>query len=731
MEKELIRQKTINYVQYSEYRLLDVSPDTNGEYRTELRIILMKSSVPVDSLITQWTDANADRSIFDFTRVVITFGFPVKPIDEMGSYLDQDVYSIDLNTIEDIGELSTVWVENSNYEYKVGLFVNLDEDFDNLEYLRIVGCDLKYGLEVGNKNGLVVEMVSCDINEGIQQYENRDGKKNTVYCMLTACTFYNLRGLNFNHIKLLSMKDCNLESAFESGEDQMIDNLVPALLFKNSDQIIIENLFVRTILTGFEFDNIDNLRVCGFTGKEPVIDETIKNSMIARNCKEVTFTCIKVPGVTADKCENVNISNVVIGKTVSQNAKFGVKVSRCVGKISISGIDCEWNTVKTAVAISLCKVDEDNQISICDCNFKKLKNGISLNTNSGNINICNCSFKDMDIDATGLNVKTHAGFIKVIDSQFGHINGGNFIGLCENLDFVDCSFGGDLSAREDVTDLKISESGTIRFVSCDIQSSHIEISNSVSTNFKKSLVKTNIIKLSGSDLSFEDSQISSNHNSSFTTGGSLNLRYSSFEGFTPEFDNYNAVTIDDCVFKKGLKLTTCGTPGSYIKECDFGDSDDLKSFTKGILAIGCTGIEMKNNVFNSDESKTVTILELTRCSSCIFDQTNSYKNKSGILITDWSKDSTSGINNNHIIVDSASENRPSVSSTNNFRYMLFIFNRKVYDSQYSGVPAYSNLDDVIGLRLNTISVVDFSEQWVAPYIKRLNSALKTALNQIS
>ena len=41
--KVLVRQKTIHYVQYSEYQLTDLAPDTNGEYKTELVIKLLKT----------------------------------------------------------------------------------------------------------------------------------------------------------------------------------------------------------------------------------------------------------------------------------------------------------------------------------------------------------------------------------------------------------------------------------------------------------------------------------------------------------------------------------------------------------------------------------------------------------------------------------------------------------------------------------------------------------------
>ena len=731
MDKELIKQKTIEYVQYSEYKIMNMAPDTNGNYRTELMITILKPSIPVDNLLTKWTSENPDKSILDFTRVVISFGFSIKPLDEMGTYLNQDVYAIDLNTIEDIGELSTVWVDNPDLIHKVNLAINLKEDFDHLQYLRISGCDLRLGLEIFNKNSLVVELISCSIHEGIQQYENRTGKPNSVYCMITSCQFYNLRGLNIDHIKLFSMRDCQFESVFNSGKDQMMDNLVPALLFKNSDQVIIESLVVRTILTGFEFDKIEDLRVVGFSGKEPVIDQTIKTSMIARDCKEVTFTRIKIPGISVDKCGTVNISNVEIGKTVSQNAKYAVKVSRCTGKISISGIDCEWNSVNVAIAISLCKTDDDGQISICECDFKKLKRGVELHTNSGKINICNCSFKDMDVGATGIEIKTHAGHIKFIDCQFGIIEKGNLITGCENIDFIDCIFNGEHAPVKESVDLSINESGQIRFVSSEIQSINLGVSNSVSITFKKCVVKTSILSISGADVNFEDSQVSSNISTKFETGNLLNLRYTTFDRIFPEFDNYKLVTIDDCVFKKGIKLTTCGSAASYIKESDFGDSQDLKLFSKGIVATGCVGIDIKSNKFLSQETSEMALLELMRCIFCIFDSTNIYLAQSGILIGDWARDSEVGMNNNHIIIDSSSKSQPVVSSSNNFRYMLCIFNRKLFEKQYPGLQGYETIEDVIDLHLNTVSIVNLSEQWVPPYIKTLNSALKSSLNQIS
>ena len=179
----------------------------------------------------------------------------------------------------------------------------------------------------------------------------------------------NVRGINVDRAKYFMMKDCLIESAYNDENVPMMSTLAPVLSFKNSEQIVFENISVRTILTGFNFNNIDNLRITGLRGKEPVIDETIKNAILVSNCKEVTISSIDIPGITVDLSEVVNIADVKIGKTVSQNADFAIKVMRCTGKISIADVECDFNTVKTMIGISMCRVSDDDSISVCETTF--------------------------------------------------------------------------------------------------------------------------------------------------------------------------------------------------------------------------------------------------------------------------------------------------------------------------------------------------------------------------
>lgn len=730
--KVLVRQRTINYVQYSEYQLTDLAPANNGEYKTELSIKLLKTSCPLETLLTQWIDSHPDEDIGSFTRVVFEFGFPIKPIDEMGTYLDQDVYTFDMNKIENLDDsVQIIWVDAEAYKYKMNVLIDFSKQFENIAYLRFRGCDFRSGIDFGNKNGTVLELINCDITEGIQIYENRNNKKNSIYCMLTECVFKDVRGINIDHAKYFMMKDCYLESVYSDENVPMMTSLAPALLFKNSNQIVFENLGVRTILTGFDFDNIDDLRITGFRGKEPVIDETIKNSIMVRNSKEVTISSIDVPGVTVDSSETVNISDVKIGRTVSQNAEFAVKVMRCTGKVSISSVECEFNTVKTVIGISMCKPSDEDAISVCETNFSKVKKGLALESNYGSINICNCNFTNMMDDGIGFSIKSHAGAVKFIDCNFDKLPKAYRVESCENLDIISSLFDCG-SVVSDKPNFEINNSGDIRFIESKIKSCYLKLDTVNLLRIKSSSIETGSVDISGiGTLEFEDSLISRMKSMKIETGNTLRSRYSSFEWFEPKFDNFEFVQLIGSIFKKGITLTQSGTPGSYIKECEFGDSDNVDLFSKGIELISCSGIEMSKNTFIADESKKPSILKIDYGNGNIFDYTNIYPNRSSINITDWSRDSEIGINNNHIIVDTDTEVIPEVSSTNNFRYMLSIFNKNKYLSQYSGKIEYTDVNDVINLKLNTVSLVSLSETWVLPFIKQLNAKIKTTLNEIS
>ena len=728
--KVLVRQKTIHYVQYSEYQLTDLAPDTNGEYKTELVIKLLKTSCPVETLITQWVDANPDRDIGAFTRITFEFGFPIKPIDEMGTYLDQDVYTFEMNKIEDLDEVRIIWVDAETYANKMNVVMDFSGQYSHIAYMRFRGCDFRSEIKFGDKNGTVLELVNCDISEGIQIYETRENKKKSIYCMLTECTFKNVRGINVDRAKYFMMKDCLIESAYNDENVPMMSTLAPVLSFKNSEQIVFENISVRTILTGFNFNNIDNLRITGLRGKEPVIDETIKNAVLVSNCKEVIISSIDIPGITVDLSEVVNIADVKIGKTVSQNADFAIKVMRCTGKISIADVECDFNTVKTMIGISMCRVSDDDSISVCETTFANTKQGLMLESNYGSINICNCNFTNMK-DGIGFAVKSHAGSVKFIDCQFNKLPKPYKVESCENLDFVSSMMDGNTSAS-DSSNIEINNSGDVRIIDSKIKSFNFKTDSVNLIRIKGSALESNILDMNGvGTLEFEDSVLSRIRSMNIQTGNTLRSRYTSFEWFEPKFDNFQTVQFNNSIFKKGVTLTQCGTIGSYIKECEFGESDDVNLFIKGIELNTCSGIEMTKNTFIAEESKKPSILKIDYGSGNIFDHTNEYPNRSSISINDWSTDSEVGLNNNHIIVDTDSEIIPEVSSTNNFRYMLSIFNRNKYLSQYSGKIEYDKVEDVVALKLNTVSMVSLSETWVLPYIKQLNAKIKIALNEIS
>ena len=729
--KVLTKQRTINYVQYSEYQLTDLAPDTNGEYKTELSVKLLRTSCPPETLLTQWSDANPDRSISMFTRVTFEFGFPIKAIDQMGTYLDQDVYAFDMTKIENLDDLPIVWVDADTYSYKMNVIFDFTKPLGSIAYIRFRGCEFRSGIEFGNKSGTVVEFVNCDIIEGVQVYENREHKPNSVYCMFTECVFKEVRGINIDHAKYFMMKDCNIESAYSDDNVPIMTSLAPVLQFKNSNQVVIENLSVRTILTGFDFDNLDNLRITGLRGKEPVIDETIKNAIMVRNSKEVTITSIDIPGVTVDSSEIVNISDVNIGKTLAQNAEFAVKVMRCTGKVSISCVECDFNTVKTVIGISMCKVSDDDSISVCETTFSHVKKGLLLESNYGSINICNCNFTNMMDDGVGFAVKSHAGSVKFIDCKFDKLPKAYLVESCENLDIVSSIIDGGSSAG-DKSNFEINNSGVIRVIDSKIKSFNLTTDSLTSLTFKGSALETDSLNFNGvGTLEFEDSMLSRIKSMNITTGNTLRSRYTIFEWFEPKFDNFKSIIFNNSIFKKGVTLSQCGTPGSYIKECEFGDSDNEDLFIKGIELSSCSGIEMSKNSFIANESKKPSILKIEYGNGNIFDHTNEYPNRSSININDWSQDSEIGINNNHVIIDTDTGIIPEVSGSNNFRYMLSIFNRNKYLSQYSGKIEYDKVEDVIALKLNTISQVSLSEQWVLPYIKQLNAKIKTALNEIS
>lgn len=731
-EKTLLRETLINYVQYKEYRLDDEVPRPTGSYKTELEIRILKKTVNVQNLLNQWKNKYPDDNIFQFDKIRFTFGFGITAVDDGSSFIKGEPYEFNLNSVDGIGELTVIYVDCESPEDKLILNLNLTDEnspFTDLIHLNCSCCKFVDGFRISNRESFIVELNDCDIYDFVESTETRNDKKATSYTILNRCNFYNLRGISINKNAYLKIGDCQVKSSYTNDEDLDVGDITsPNFLISNCEDVNIDKLYFDKFISGLQLSGNQSVTVSFLDGKHTDLMNPLQAILGIVGSDEVNISNCDINGINIIDCGKICVANINPIRNKIQNADYIVKIAGSKDTVSLAEINPDINVAKKPIIIAMCSSEN---IGICSCKFKNdFEESISVNSNDGIISITDCVFTNNEhICIKAENISNALRFIDCIfDSNKDIISAATV----ESLDFVGCTIKGANSINEK-KDLKISMCNTVRFIDTYFQFINASIEDCGTCDFKESQFTDSYIDTVRTDISSKQSlfettvRIDESAGVAFTYGSSINLSETEFRKSPPIIYGFDLVNLKNSSFKSGLNISNSGIPSSQIKGCEFGDSEDLNRFNRGIHLEACSSISIIENEFYALEKNNPSILDMIWCNICYYDNTNNAPNKSRINI----QNGESNYNNNIFVIDKTSENKPSINTLSNYSYMLYLFNKPKYNEQYSGMNAYDNIDDVIKLKTNMVAYVDFEESWVEPFLAKVKSNLNTGYSNIS
>ena len=106
---------------------------------------------------------------------------------------------------------------------------------------------------------------------------------------------------------------------------------------------------------------------------------------------------------------------------------------------------------------------------------------------------------------------------------------------------------------------------------------------------------------------------------------------------------------------------------------------------------------------------------------------NVFPNKSKIIVTDGELN----YNNNIFVIDTTLDYRPSIAGTSNYSYLLYLYNRKLFNEQYPNAKTYETIEEIQNLKINAIAYVDPNEPWVKPFLVKIKNNLNSGYSNIS
>lgn len=734
-DKTLIRQTIINFVQYNEYRLNNEMPTTAGDYKTELEIKLLKKTVNIKTLITAWENKYPSSSVFSFDRVVITFGFNISAVDDGTSYIKTEPFSFDLDSVEDVDELTVLWIKCDSADDKLNLNITLDESeesiYTNLVHLKCVGCSFKNGLKYSDRNGLIVDLEDCEIYDNLTVAETRENKLMLMYLRLNRCVFKELRGLNILKLKYVYFGGCSVDSSFTEDEETMNSLTSPTMMITDCEDVRINDFDNGELKVGFQFVNNDSVDISRFSGRHIDPINPLKTTIGVVGCNTVNISSCPINGINIMDCNVINVSDINPIRNQVQNSDYLIQIAGAKESVSIANLEVDYNVAKNPIIVSLSSAEK---IGICACKFEyDPLHSITLKGNTGIVTITDCVF--IKNENTCVLAETVSEGLKFIDCTFDSNSKILDASTVGNLEFVDCNIRGSENGEINKSkDLVIGMCENVKFSGSFIQYMNLEILDCGTVEFKSNQITRSYIDASRlSKIYMKESLFESTTRDGgkspfiFEYVDSFESRMSTFKKSQPLLTNCKTVLISDNTFSHGFIMENSGSFGSYISSCDIGDKENPESFVKSIEMTSCTGIKLNGNSFYGLEERSPTILKMTWCNSCYFDMDNVFPNKSKIIVTDGELN----YNNNIFVIDTTLDYRPSIAGTSNYSYLLYLYNRKLFNEQYPNAKTYETIEEIQNLKINAIAYVDPNEPWVKPFLVKIKNNLNSGYSNIS
>ena len=734
-DKTLIRQTIINFVQYNEYRLNNEMPTTTGDYKTELEIKLLKKTVNIKTLINAWVNEYPSESIFSFDRVIISFGFNISAIDDGTSYIKTEPFSLDLDSVERIDELTVLWIKCDSAEDKLNLNITLDESdesiYTNLVHLKCVGCSFKNGLKYSDRNGLIVDLDDCEIYDNLTVAETRENKLMSMFLRLNRCVFKELRGLNILKLKYVYFGGCSVESSFTESEETMNSLTSPTMMITSCEDVRITDFDDGELKVGFQFIDNDSVDISRFSGRHIDPINPLKTIIGLVGCNTVNVSSCPINGINIMDCGTINVSDINPIRNQVQNADYLIQIAGAKESVSIANLEVDYNVAKNPIIVSLSSAEK---IGICACKFEyDPLHSITLKGNTGTVTITDCVFtKNENLCILAETISSGLKFIDCTFNDNSKILDASTVG---SLEFIDCdiqgSENGEINSSKDLI-VKMCEN--VKFSGSFIQHMNLEITDCGTVEFKSNQITHSYLDARRltevySKESLFESMTRNGGNSPFTFDNidSFESRMTMFKKSQPSFSNCKTVLISDNTFSHGFIMENSGSLGSYITSCDIGDEEHPESFVKSIEMTSCTGIKLNENSFHGLEERSPTILKMTWCNSCYFDMDNVFPNKSKIIVTNGELN----YNNNIFVIDTTLDYRPSIAGTSNYSYLLYLYNRKLFNEQYPNAKTYETIEEIQNLKINAIVYVDPNESWVKPFLVKIKNNLNSGYSNIS
>jgi hypothetical protein len=716
----------IDAIRYRAYEISDEQKTEQGKRKRGLEIGILERFTDYTECLIKYTEPpNA------FDRIVITPLFNLEDRTPLDAIEPITPFVLDLDRIQAIETLNHVIIRgNSTTErmhVKVHFTLWADADGVTREptltsaiVMEFQHCVFIEGIKLTDRRHAFIEFYNCAIHKRLYHYEETEPKRTLdVVLKLDSCDLHNIQSLRIKRLTSFAL----LNSTFTYSEPYTID---PYINVRDCESVFFHNITVTPFITPLMFyDNplvsIENLRGIHIKESEPLATTV----SIINSSKMVSLSGVYSNGIAIDSSHNVAIASLRIAKDIVSNAPVAIQISRCTGKVAIAQVDIGEDSVKTGIMIGSCAA----AISIVSSKFYGITTGISINGCSNGAAIADCTITKC----------TKACVFKTIDGQtlIGEsLFDNNEVSLTA-VQLQECYLTGttiknsgkhatvpssskaDVELRQ-VGILNISENSSFESIALSIIEAYVIFwyNSTISHCYclfamsKQITIENCLFELMGNSKG--------NFAFIFQEIGGFSCDETVFQDETPLFKDIGDFVISDSTFTNGVMLENCGSNQSLIDGATIGYFEDPKRYTAGIICKDCVWVRIKGTMFNNDKESEGIRLE--NCELCTIEENQLSAARIRYTVI---QNSTGIMALNHIIIDTRDRpfDRPIVSSSSMFQEVLYFINNTVYYQKYHKTLPYSTIEQVFKQYGNIVSYVDFNEEWVQPYINKLEAML--------